>query len=59
MPDATKTANRLIKLHGEEAPEVAADRAAEYERTGEEEEWQHWANVVVTAKLLLARDFSN
>ena len=59
MPDAPKTANRLIKQHREAAPEVAADRAAESERSGDDEEWQHRASVVVTAKLLLARDFSD
>jgi len=59
MSDATKTANRLIKQHGEDAPVVAADRAAASERAGEEAEWQHWATVIVETKMLLARDFSD
>ena len=59
MSDATKTANCLIKQHGDEAPVVAADRAADSERAGEEEEWQHWANVIVETKILLARDYSD
>jgi len=59
MPDAMKAASRLIKQHGEAAPRVAADRAAESARAGEQEDWQHWANVIVEAKVLLARDFSD
>jgi hypothetical protein len=58
MSDTTKTANRLIKQHGEDAPHVAADRAAESARSGDEDDWQHWAKVIVEAKVLLARDYS-
>jgi hypothetical protein len=59
MSNATGTAHRLIKQHGDDAPEVAADRAAECEEAGKREEQTHWASVVVEAKLLLARDYSN
>jgi hypothetical protein len=59
MLNATETANRLIKQHGDAAPEIAAHHAADSERVGDGKERQHWVNVVVEAKALLARDQNN
>lgn len=59
MTNATETANRLIKQHGEAAPEIAASHAADSERAGDGEEQRHWVSVVVEAKALLARDSAN
>jgi hypothetical protein len=57
MLKTSKTADRLIKQHGEAAPYVAAERALEMEKAGDGESQQHWANIVIETKVLLARDY--
>ena len=57
MLKVSKTANQLIKQHGETAPHVAAERASEMQKAGDRESQQHWASVVVETKMLLARDY--
>lgn len=57
MQSVTQTANRLIKQHGESAPNIAAERAADPKLPGGPEMRTFWINVIVEAKVLLARDF--
>ena len=53
----SETANRLIKQHGETAPYIAAERASEMQKAGDRESEEHWTNVVIETKILLARDY--
>lgn len=57
MQSVTQTANRLIKQHGESAPNIAAERAADPNLSDGPETRAFWINVIVEAKVLLARDF--
>jgi hypothetical protein len=57
MLEVSKTANQLIKQHGETAPYVAAERANEMQKAGDRASEIHWTNVVIETKLLLARDY--
>lgn len=56
MQTVTQTANRLIKQHGESAPTVAAERATDPKFSNGPEMRAFWMNVIIEAKVLLARD---
>lgn len=56
METVTQTANRLIKQHGESAPAIAAERASDPKISDGPEMRAFWMNVIVEAKVLLARD---
>lgn len=58
METVTRTANLLIKEHGEQAPNIAAQRASDPKLSDGPELQAFWTNVIVETKLLLARDFS-
>jgi hypothetical protein len=56
MLTATQTANRLIKEHGDLAPNIADKRAQELRNVGDEIGNQQWMKVMIETKYLLARD---
>jgi hypothetical protein len=56
MLTATQTANRLIKEHGDLAPNIANKRARELRNAGDEIGNQQWMKVMIETKYLLARD---
>jgi hypothetical protein len=58
MLDIIETANRLIKLHGEHAIDVAGEQAEARHEAGDELSYQRWKEVVIETKVLLARDYA-
>lgn len=56
MQGISRTANLLVKQHGDSAPYVAAERASDMEKAGDREQQSYWTNMVIETKVLLARD---
>lgn len=56
MTKILETANRLVKQHGERAPDVAAERATELGRAGDQRNGTYWQSVMIQTKVLLARE---
>jgi hypothetical protein len=56
MTEILETANKLVKQHGERAPDVAAERAIELEQAGDGDSGTYWQSVMIQTKVLLARD---
>ncbi len=56
MTEILETANKLVKQHGERAPDVAAERATELGHAGDQDQGTYWQSVMIQTKVLLARE---
>jgi hypothetical protein len=51
-----RAAELLVKLHGDDAPRVAGERAARLLNTGDTQGCHEWRRLLVATKSLLSRD---
>ena len=51
--DISRTAHRLIALHGDQAPTVAASRAADMEKAGDVRRRTSWLCVMIRTQNLI------
>jgi hypothetical protein len=58
MLEAIPTADKLIKEHGELAPNIAGKHARELRKSGDAVSSQQWMKVLIDTKYLLARDYA-
>lgn len=54
MTEILETANKLVKQHGERAPDVAAEHASELGKAGDRDKGTYWQSVMIQTKVLLA-----
>jgi len=54
--EISRTARRLVCLHGDEAPTVAARHAAQMEKLGDPHRRTNWLRVMIRAQKLLLRE---
>ncbi len=53
----SRTARRLVSLHGQEAPRIAAEHAARMERLGDPDGRTDWLRIMIRAQSLLLRKY--
>jgi hypothetical protein len=53
----SRTARRLVNLHGQEAPTVAAGHAAQMEKLGDAGRRTNWLRIMIRAQTLLVRKY--
>ena len=56
--EVSRTARRLVSLHGHEAPNVAASRAAQMERLGDAGRRTDWLRIMIRAQTLLLSKYA-